>query len=139
MFTATFYFLGLAGFLVAASACLSCGRRAGQQIQVDLTDLRAASVNLLMAGKKPSWDELRGLWMQWYARCQQKAILKQKATYSWARTLSLCAALCIVGVLLEVELDDHISISRIFAGLQRSCPTATDVPMSCSGAASGQQ
>lgn len=126
MLTATFYFLGVAGFLLAASTCLTMGRRAGQHIQVDLDDLRAASVSVLTSGKKPSWDEMRALWMKWYARCQEKAIAKQKVTYSWARTLALCATLCIVGALLEIEFDQSISLRSIIAGFRSSPAVATN-------------
>ena len=105
MFSATFYFLGLAGFLIAASVCLTRGKQAGRHIELDLEDLRAASMGLVLAGNKPSWSEIRSLWMNWYASCQEKAVFKQKAIYSWARTLALCAALCLIGVLLEAEFD----------------------------------
>jgi hypothetical protein len=124
MFSATFYFLGLAGFIVAATACLAHGRRVSRHLEVDLNDLRAASVGLLTAGNKPTWDEVRALWMKWYARCQEKAISKQQAVYSWARTLALCAVLCLVGALLEAELDDTISVRRILAGFRHSHPVA---------------
>lgn len=115
MLTATFYFLGVAGFMVAACACLTKGRRVSQHLEVDLTDIKAASVSLLMAGKKPTWDEMRALWMQWYARCQSKAMLKQQAIYSWARTLVLCAVICIIGIVLQVELDEQTSVSQFIA------------------------
>ena len=127
MFSATFYFLGLAGFVVAASACLTIGKRVGQRVEVDLADLRAASVSLLTAGRKPTWDEIRSLWMMWYARCQEKAIVKQKAIYSWARTLALCAVMCIVGALLEGEFDEPITVSRIWAGFRRPCASVTEL------------
>jgi hypothetical protein len=123
MLTATFYFLGVAGFLVAACACLTKGRRVSQRLEVDLTDIKAASVSLLMAGKKPTWDEMRGLWMQWYARCQAKATQKQQAIYSWARTLVLCAVICIVGIVLQVELDEQASLSQALSSFGRR-PTA---------------
>jgi hypothetical protein len=129
MFTAAFYFVGLAGFIVGASACLTLGRQAGKRVEVDLADLRTASIGLLTAGRKPTWDEMRAMWMKWYAQCQEKAVLKQKATYSWARTLALCAMLCIVGVLLEVEFDEPISAPRILASFGRPCPVATDLQM----------
>jgi hypothetical protein len=119
MLTATFYFLGVAGFMVAACTCLTKGKRVSQHLEVDLTDIKAASVSLLMAGKKPTWDEMRGLWMQWYARCQTKAVLKQQAINSWARTLVLCAVICIIGIVLQVELDEQASLAHVFGGFGR--------------------
>ena len=101
----------------------------GQRVEVDLADLHVASVGLLTAGRKPTWDEIRSLWMMWYARCQEKAIVKQKAIYSWARTLALCAVMCIVGALLEGEFDEPITVSRIMAGFRRPCAAATELQM----------
>jgi len=129
MFSVTFYFLGLAGFMVAASACLTMGRRVGQRVEVDLADLHVASVGLLTAGRKPTWEEIRSLWMMWYARCQEKAVAKQKAIYSWARTLALCAVMCIVGALLEGELDEPITMSHLLAGFSRPPAAATQFQM----------
>jgi len=114
MFSATFYFLALAGFIIAAMACLTHGKRAAQHVELDLNDLRSASMGLVLAGQKPTWNEIRSLWMKWYATCQEKAIQKQKAIYSWARTLSLCAVLCLIGALMEAEFDAKITLRRIF-------------------------
>jgi hypothetical protein len=126
MYLATYYFLGLAGFLIAAMACLTRGRRAGQHVELNLDDLRAASMGLIMAGHKPTWNEIRSLWMKWYATCQDNAVLKQKAIYSWARTLSLCAALCLIGVLLETQYDGHISLKQLYHDwFQSQAPAAS--------------
>jgi hypothetical protein len=129
MFSATFYFLGAAAFILAASACLTMGRRMNHNVKVDISDLRAASLSVLTSGQNPSWDQIRSLWIKWYARCQEKAALKQKATYSWARTMALCAILCVIGVLLEGEFDEPISLSMIMSGFRSSRATATAVEM----------
>lgn len=146
MFTASFYFLGLAAFILAASVCLSTGRRASQRVEVDLDSLHVALV-CLSAGRPaaadattvtgdrgPTWDEkakwqkMKAIWMRWYGQCQEQATLKQRVMYSWARTLSLCAALCLVGVLLEAEFDQPITIRNILAGFRRPSPAAADLP-----------
>jgi hypothetical protein len=114
MFSASYYFLGLAVFLIAAMACLTRGKQINRHIELDLEDLRAASIGMVMAGSKPSWNEIRSLWMNWYASCQEKAIVKQRAVYSWARTLALCAVLCLIGVLLEAEFDKQITVQTIW-------------------------
>ncbi len=121
MFTASFYFLGVAVFILAASVCLSKGKRAGHCVEVDLDTLHAVSVCLsterwaaadgtiakmykgLMWDKKAKWTNVKAMWVRWYDLCQEKAILEQKAMYSWARTMALCALLCLVGVVLEAE------------------------------------
>jgi hypothetical protein len=124
MFTATFYFLGVAGFVLAASICLTKGRNAGQRVDVNLADLRVASVCLLTTGSKPTWQTVRTMWANWYLRCQEKAVREQKVMYSWARTLALCATLCLMGVLLEAAYDERISVSAIVAGFVHVPPVA---------------
>jgi hypothetical protein len=141
MFGAVFYFLGLAAFGLAASFCLSRAKRAGKSVDVDLSALQAASV-CLSAGRRgtestaePTWDEIakwqemKAIWMQWYAQCREKALLKQEATYSWTRTLALCAALCLVGVVLEATFGEPITVDRICAGFIHSPTVATNPQM----------
>src|ERR1035437_8687351 len=112
MFTATFYFLGVAAFLLAASACFSKGRRSDRSVEVDVAALRVALLCLSAADDQPTRDEktkrhgINALWMKWYNRCQEKALLKREAMYSWSRTLALSSVLCIVGVCLETEFDE---------------------------------
>jgi hypothetical protein len=74
--------------------------------------------------EKVRWSNMRAMWMQWYDRCRKNAILKQKAIYSWARTLALCALLCLVGVLLEAEFDQPITLRTVLAGFRRPDPVA---------------
>jgi hypothetical protein len=143
MFMATFLFLGIAGLIVAVSACLAIGKRAGRYVEVDLDALSAASI-CLSAGRrkvadsttatgnseptqdeKSRWREMKMVWMEWYGRCQEKSLLKQKTMYSWARTLALCAVLCVVGVLLEATFGQSISLSHILDGFRSSHPAAT--------------
>jgi len=142
MLTISYYFLGLAISILLASVCLSWGKRAGQRAEVELDTLRAVSVCLPAGRRVPtdgiaetmykelSWDEkarwrdARTIWMRWYGRCQEKAIQKQKAMYSWARTLALSALLCLGGVILEADFDQPITISNILAGFKRSVPPA---------------
>lgn len=113
MFTAIFYFLGLAGFILATSVCLSAGKRA--------TDgaIRAIS-NEPTVDERAQWGEMEPLWMMWYGQCRENALLKQSMVYSWARTMVLCAALCLIGVLVEVEFGQPISLRNIVAGLSQS-------------------
>ncbi len=139
MFTASFYCLGLAGFIVAALVCLLRGRHTDQNVAVDLRSLRTAAVcflagcraadrsnsaveegeNAAAKHEKAKWREMKTLWLQWYAQCQEQAFLKQKALLSWGRTLVICALLCLVGVCLEVQFSEPISVDKIFAGLIR--------------------
>ena len=142
MFTASFYFLGLAASICAALFCLSTGKRAGRCAEVDLDALRAATDCLPMGGravaeiapsamiKELTWDEkikvsnIKAIWLRLYYQCKKKAVEKQKAMYSWARTLSLCALLCLSGVLLEAEFDQPITFSTIIAGFRHPASAA---------------
>jgi hypothetical protein len=132
MFTATFYFLGAAAFLLAAAACLSTAKRLSQSVELDLAAFRVALVCLSTGDAKPTKEKkakrhgTSPLWMNWYARCQEKAFSKQKAMCSWTRTLALCAALCVVGVVLEAEFDEPITFSRLLAGFRLPHPIAID-------------
>jgi hypothetical protein len=143
VFTLACVFLGIAGLLVAALSCLSVGRRARQYAEVDFDTLRAASVcisegrraaadgatattdNEPTQDEKAKWQEMKAVWMQCYGRCQEKAILKQKAMCQLASTLALCAMLSLVGVLLEVVFCEPISIRNIVAGFRHPHPAAT--------------
>ena len=124
MFAATWYFLGLAGFLATALACFARAKQAGRRVEVDFADLRVASLCLASAGSKRTWRAVRMKWMNWYLHCQAMAQRKQKTMYSWSRTLAMCSALCLIGVLLEAEYDKPISASTILAGLSHSPPAA---------------
>ncbi len=144
MFTASFYFLGLAASICAALFCLSIGKRTGKCAEVDLDALRAATVCLPIGGraatdiaptamfKELTWDEklkmsnIKAIWLRLYYQCKKKALEKQKAMYSWARTLSLCALLCLAGVLLEAEFDQPITFSTILAGFRHPTPAASN-------------
>ena len=148
MFTASFYFLGVAVFILAASVSFTKGKRAGHRVEVELDALRAASVCLptgrraaadcttavmykeLTWDEKVRWSDMKAMWTRWYGRCQEEAISKQKATYSWARTLVLCALLCLVGVFLEAEFDQPITIHNVLTGFRRPDPVASSFPAS---------
>jgi hypothetical protein len=148
MFTASFYFLGVAVFVLAASVCLSKGMRADRCVEVEIDTLRAASVCLptgrraaadsttaalykeLTWDEKARWRDMKAMWMQWYRRCQENATSKQKAIYSWARTMASCALLCLVGVFLEAEFDQPVTISNVLAGFRRPDPVASGFPTS---------
>ena len=144
MFTVSCYFLGLALFFFAAIVCFTTGKRAGKCVEVDLDALHAASVCLptgrrdasdggitavykdLTLDEKIKLNDLKSIWTNWFERCRKRALLKQKAMYSWARTLALSAVLCLIGVLLEAEFDQPITLHTILTGFRRM-PATTEV------------
>ncbi|MEN6449034.1 MAG: hypothetical protein ABFC96_00955 [Thermoguttaceae bacterium] len=116
MLTATCYFLGLAACLVTALACFARGRKAGRNIEIKFDDLRVASLCLASAGNRRTWRAIRVKWTNWYLQCQEVALRKREALYSWARTLALCSVLCLIGAMMEAQYDQRISVSTILAG-----------------------
>jgi hypothetical protein len=139
MLTVSYYFLGLAISLLAAIFALTSGRRSGKRVEVELEVLRAATV-CLPTGRKSmtdaivdsmyhdlTWEEkarlndTKTVWMRWYDRCKRKALEKQKVMYSWARTFALCSCLCLIGVLLEAQFDQPITLANVLAGFKRPC------------------
>jgi hypothetical protein len=142
MFSAAFCFLGIAGFIVVALACVVKAVKPDHRVEVDIGGLHAAAACMwagtdddgnssatesreLSAHEKAKWREVKKTWMEWYAQCVEQVNLKQKTLYSWARTLALCAALSLIGVVLEVKFGAPISLSNILAGLRRSQPAAS--------------
>jgi hypothetical protein len=109
MLTLALYFLGLAGFVVAASVCLSIGRLLKVHSSVATFDEDPAWFGMT------SWDEVKSTFIVWYVRCQAREFDNRRTILSWARTLLLCAGLCCIGVCLELEFDETVSLSQIIA------------------------
>jgi hypothetical protein len=143
MFHAALFLVGIAAFVLAASVCLSRAKRVGRSVEANLTAHEAASV-CLSAGRRaadgaprdPTWDEIarwqemKVMWMQWYGRVREKALLRQEAMYSWARTLGICAAICLVGIVLEATFDQHVTVDQISAGFRQPTSTASSLQTS---------
>jgi hypothetical protein len=119
MLTATFYFLGMAGFLVAASVCFSIGRLLQVRSSIATEDESPG-----WYGTR-TWDEVKATFTVWYARCQEREAANRRTILSWARTLTLCAGLCLLGVCLEVEFGQTVSVSQIVAGLRQPHTAST--------------
>ncbi len=113
MLTSAFYFFGMAGLLVAASVCFSIGR------------VLKVHGSLVTGDEDPAWygartwDEMKATFIVWYARCQEREAKNRKMILSWARTLLLCAGLCLIGLYLELQFDQTVSVSQIAASLRR--------------------
>ncbi|MEN6450147.1 MAG: hypothetical protein ABFC96_06630 [Thermoguttaceae bacterium] len=143
MFTIAFCFLGIAGFIVAALACVWMAGKSDPSISVDVGGLHAAAACIseeMAAGDVPSVGdrsatpearakrrEAKELWMEWYAKCVEEVASRQKAFYSWARTLALCAAMSLVGVVMEAYYGEPISLSGIVAGLRGPRPVSASL------------
>jgi len=113
MLRAMLYFFGMAGFLVAGSVCFSIFRLLKVHGVISSIDDNPA-----WSGTR-KWDEMKATLIVWYTRCQEREAANRRAILSWARTFALCAALCVIGVCLEVQFDQTITFSRIIAGFQQ--------------------
>jgi hypothetical protein len=119
MFFAASCFLVLAAFVVAILIGFSIGK------QMAARHAKAACDETSSLDENTAWDEIRDTWTEWYSNCQEMDTPTQKAMLSWGRTLVLCASLCLVGIVLEVEYGTPISIDRILAGLLPSHSVVT--------------
>ena len=144
MFTASLYFLGIAASICAALFFLATGKRAEKSVEAETGRLHAASIDSsterqmtlgdlsssmcqnLPSEEKARLSDWKSLWVQSYIHVKRKAFLKQKAMYSWARTMALCAGLCLLGIVLKVELDERMSASQITSGFTHQHPVATN-------------
>ena len=111
------------------------GKQSDRSVEVDVAALRVALLCLSASDDSAARDEkmkrhgINTQWMKWYVKCQEKATLKRDAMYSWARTLALCSVLCIMGVCLEAEFDEPITVSRILAGFRLPRPITIEAPL----------
>ncbi len=118
MYTVTICFLGAAAVIVAVSACLTLTRMRKANTARELCNPPACC-------RDATWCEIKEAWANWLARCQEIEASKRKAIRSFARTLVLSAALGLVGVVLEVDFGQPISVDSIVAGLVQSQPVRT--------------
>jgi hypothetical protein len=109
MFTATFFFLGLAICIFTGLVCFAMSR-----------SLRAASVaNTIQPSpdEKAAWERLKKALMELHSRYEGVETAKEKVLRSWAGTLVICSGLCMIGVLLETRYDSFISVKSVVSGL----------------------
>jgi len=114
MFTATFFFIGLAVCIVAGLVCflLAMSIKAKK-------DKQAPTITLSL-NEKEFWKEIKSAMTELYSDYESKENLRMRVLRSWAGTLLICAGLCLIGVVLEVEYDQTITADNIFSGLLRT-------------------
>lgn len=119
MYYAAFVFLVIAGIIALALAWISIGRQvhsaAHAQVGGEHTGL----------SEHAAWDEIRAVWTEWYSP-QQSNTSAERSLFSWGRTLAFCAALCLIGILLEIEFNSSISIDHIVSGFMQSTSITYD-------------
>lgn len=110
MVVATFFFLGLAICTFAGLVCWTMAR------SIKKAQKRASHVDRPAIDEKVMWLELKAALADLYSRYELRESPRQKSLRSWAGTLIICAGLCMIGILIEVEYGQTITIDRICAG-----------------------
>jgi hypothetical protein len=109
MFTATFFFLGLALCIFAGLICFAMAR-----------SLRATSVaNTIQPSpdEKAAWERLKKALVELHSRYEGLETPKERLLRSWAGTLVICSGLCMIGILLETRYDSFITVKSVVSGL----------------------
>lgn len=106
MFTATLFFMGLAVCIFAGLVCYATARA----IKVNQTQQPPAD-------EKATWNQIKAALIDLYSRYESRETARQKALRSWAGTLTICAGLCMIGILLEVRYNEMISVRSVIGGL----------------------
>jgi hypothetical protein len=113
MLAVALFFLGLASCIVAASVCLSIGRLMHVNNSITKGDTEPAW------DKEKAWDEMKAAFFVWYVRYMNRESENRQKVLSWARTFLLCAGLCLIGVCVQVEMDEAASIPNIAAHIKQ--------------------
>jgi len=111
MVSATFFFLGLAICIFAGLICFSVAK------SIQKKERQADRANQPAIDEKVAWLQIKSALADLYSRYELRESPKQKALRSWAGTLVICAGLCMIGILLEVEYNQFISFDQVLSGL----------------------
>jgi hypothetical protein len=119
MFYASLFFFGLS---VCTFACLLCFALA--------KSLNRMPINQPFPSEKAAWNQIKVAIMDLYMRFDHEETPKQKALRSWAGTLVICAGLCMIGILLEVQYNQPITIDYL-ASCYVGEKTVAGTPATC--------
>ena len=109
MFTATFFFLGLALCILAGLVCFAMSR--------SLKATNAAHAIQPSPDERAAWERLKKALVELHSRYEGAETAKEKTLRSWVGTLVICAGLCMIGILLESRYDDMISVKSVVSGI----------------------
>jgi hypothetical protein len=108
MFTATFFFLGLAVCILAGLICFAMAR--------SLKVTNTAHAIQPSPDERAAWERLKKALAELHSRYEGAETTKEKTLRSWVGTLVICAGLCMIGILMESRYDDMISAKSIVTG-----------------------
>jgi hypothetical protein len=104
MFAASLFFLGLAVCLFASLTCFTLAKF----VKWDRTSQSSPEYAAV-------WNQIKTA-VKMYSQNQPEESTTQKTLRSWTGTLVICAGLCMIGILLEVNYDRPISADSVIAG-----------------------
>jgi hypothetical protein len=104
MFAASLFFLGLAVCLFASLSCFALAKFVKWDSASQSSPEYAAV-----------WNQIKTA-VQMYSQNPPEESTTQKALRSWTGTLVICAGLCMIGILLEVDYDRPITTDSVVAG-----------------------
>jgi hypothetical protein len=105
MVTFMFFCVGLAACIVGGLICFAMAKT-----------MKGTPVSQLSPEDRVAWNQIKIAMMDLYSRYETKETPAQRSLRSWAGTLVICAGLCLIGVVLEVEFDQRITMDNVFAG-----------------------
>jgi hypothetical protein len=108
MFTATFFFLGLAVCMLGGLVCYALAR--------SLKATNTAHAIQPSPDERAAWERLKKALAELHSRYEGAETTKEKTLRSWVGTLVICAGLCMIGILMEARYDDMISAKSIVTG-----------------------
>jgi hypothetical protein len=114
VFTPALCILAVVGFVVAIGVNVSSRRPVKATASVATRDEKPTW------NENANWDEIKAAWMAWHAPRRDNETPRGRAFRTWAGTLALCAAVCLMSVCIEVEADQPISIPRVMSGFRRT-------------------
>ena len=119
MFYASLFFLGLSLCIFAGLLCFAMGR-----------SVKRFPSTQPFPSEKAAWNQIKVAIMDLYMRFDHEDTPRQKALRSWTGTLVICAGLCMIGILLEVQYNQPITIDYIASCYAGEQPLAGKPPKS---------
>lgn len=120
MATFMFFSLGLSACIVGGLVCFAMART-----------MKGTPVSQLSPEDRVAWHQIKIAMMDLYSKYEVKETPTQRSLRSWAGTLVICAGLCLIGVVMEVEFDQRITMENVFAGFlgpQKVCLQEPRIP-----------
>ena len=102
MFYASMFFLGLSVCIFAGLLCFALAKSA-----------KRVPSTQPFPSEKAAWNQIKEAITELYSRFDREETPRQKTLRSWAGTLVICAGLCMIGILLEVQYNQPITLQYI--------------------------